>query len=403
LARRALDATTSVIVTAFWWLPMVLTLMGYLIDFAPLSTEYLPSALLLIAAVIPTETLTRRPWLYLAVGLLCGLAVGAKYQAAPLALAVLLVHLIMAGNNQWRVWLRALVWYTAGFLLPFTAVGLAMLLDPNVSVVIIKQSLNFLADYGNALSMTKRLSNSGDLVTQMPMVLLALAVYWLGARSAGRVQICRAIMVLAGLAAVFAGGMGFAHYLIFLYAAIAMAIGLPLKASAQLVPFTRRRIVATGAVAIVAMIGWLLSFGPFLGTVSRTHRHDLAIALSASSAPRDPRLAQACPAGSNVVVWGWAPELYVTYSWNNAIPLLNVTQLTWVPKNHSSGYEITRHAVEDKSTDCIVNAIGSPFVGGGGLDTLLTIYPGISSLLDKEYRRTGTVVDCDMCSVYVRR
>ena len=386
LARRGLDATTSVVVTAFWWLPMVLALMGSLIDFAPLSTEYLPSALLLIAAVIPTAALTRRPWLYLAVGLLCGLAVGAKYQAAPMALAVLLVHLIMAGNNQWRVWLRAFVFCGAGFLLPFTVVGLAVLLDPNVSFAVIQQSLNFLADYGNAQTMTNRLSNWRGLVTQMHMVLLVLAVYWLGARSTGRVQICRAITVLAGLAAVYAGGMGFAHYLIFLYTAIAMAIGLPLKASARLVPFTRRRLVAIGTVAIVAMIGWLVSFGPTLGSFSRLHRHDLATALSASSGPQDRQVAEACPAGSNVVVWGWAPELYVDYSWNNVIPFVNVSQLTGTPKNYSSGRELMSHAIEDSSTDCVVDAVGGTFFSKPDVLPLFKFYPGINSLLDDQYR-----------------
>jgi hypothetical protein len=317
-------------------------------------------------------------------------------------LAVLAIHLIRAGDLRWRVLVRRAVLWGAGALLPAALLGLSMLISSNVSTVAIGQVLDFLRSY-SGVPLEHRLANFRTVVLRMHLVLLVLTVCWLGARSAGRVQICRAIAVLAGLAAVCAGGTDSGHYLVFLYAALALAIGLPIKQDAQLIPFVRRPIVAVAVVAAAALVGWAVAFGPSLGSARRATQQAELSTLPWDRGVPDPRLAQACPAGSNVVVWGWASELYVNYRWNNAIPVLNVAMFTTGESNRRTGYEMVRDAILDKSTDCVVDAVGVPFFFFDPDSSLTKFYPDISSVLHEKYRPVGTVIDCEACTVYVRR
>jgi hypothetical protein len=378
-------------------------LTGLVTDFAPFATELLPCALILAAGLIRTEHLARRPVLYLVAGLLCGVSIGAKYQAAPLALALLTVQLILAGNYRWRALLRDAVLWGVGVLLPFLVLGLAMIASPNVSTTAIQQNLNFLSQYGAGLTLSMRLTSWLDLVTRPHVVILLLVVCWLGLRSTARVGICRLILVGGGLVAVLAGGMGFGHYLFFVYTAIVLAIGLPLKPNARLVPYIRHQLVAAGIIVVILVPAWLLSFGTSTGTANLAGRHELSIALSKDSVLREAGMVQVCPVGAQVLVWGWASEMYVNYGWVNAIPFINVTQLTASPKNYSSGYELTRRAVEDPATTCVIDAVGPPFFHLGEDTSLTTVYPQMGELLDRKYRKAAGAAQCEICVVYVRR
>ncbi len=398
LARRALGAAMAAVLTLFWWLPLVLVLTGLRADFATLSTELLPGALILGSALLRAETLARRPLLYLVPGLLAGLAVGAKYQVAPVALALLVVNLVIVGERRWRSWLRGALFWAAGAVAPFLALGLLMVLSRDVSVTAIRINLEFLGSYGAGLSLSDKLANWRGQVTHLHLVLLVLVQCWLGSRSTARVQLCRVILVVAGLAAVFAGGMGFGHYLFLLYTACALATGLPVRPETQLVPAVRRPLPAAAVVLVVAMVGWLVSFGPTVGSVSLAGRHKLHTALSAGSVHHDRQLAAQCPAGSQVLVWGWASELYVDNSWQNAIPFINVIQIIAAPKNYSAGYEMVRSAVADPSTRCVLDAGGIPESA-----SLTLQYPQLSSLLAEQYTPVFNVSDCGGCTVYARR
>jgi hypothetical protein len=405
LAQRWLGWAMSAVLTVFWCLPIVLTLTGLLTNFAPLATELLPCALLLAAALPRTEALSRRPTLYLVTGLLCGLSIGSKYQAAPVAAALLVAQLILVGDFRRRVLLRNAALWAAGVVLPFVLVGLSMVLSPDLNTRAIRQNLNFLSGYSGGLTLEMRLSSWQTLVSPLHLVLLVLVVCWLGTRSRQRVQLCRLVLVGGGLVASFVGGMAFGHYLFFVYTGIVLAIGLPLKPKAQLVPYVpqRQRLVAAAVVGVVLLPAWLLAFGPSKGTFNLSSPHDLSIALSKDSAPRLASLVAACPAGSDVLVWGWAGEMYVNYGWRNAIPFFNVTQILWSPKNHTSGYEMARDAIADPATDCVLDAVGPPFFYLGQESSLTTVYPQLVGLLDEKYRKVPQALQCDICTVYVRR
>lgn len=404
LARRSLGAAIGVVVTGFWWFPLVTALVpGSKVNFAPLVTETLPGALVLGIGLVRIEALARRPAVHFTLtGLLSALAVGAKYQVAPMVLAVFAVQVVLIGDYTRRGLVRSAAFWLSGLIAPFLLVGLAMLVSSGVSTAAIRIDLNFLANYSNGQTLTDKLSNWRALVTSLHVVLLVLALCWLGARSSRKVQYCRAALLLSGVLAVYMGGMGFPHYVICVYVMIATAIALPMRPDAVLVPRVRRRSTATAVVALVALVGWVASFGPHHGYIKRTKRYELSFSLSASSVTRDARLAADCPAGSNVVVWGWASELYLDYSWNNAIPFLNVTQITASKKNYDSGYKLVSDAISNSSTACVVDAAGDPFFGLTAKEKLTDQYPQLTTLLSQDYR-TAKDLNCEACSVYVRR
>jgi MFS family permease len=407
LVRRATNAFVSSVVTVFWWLPFVLSLSGDPVNLAAMSTELLPSALILCAALVSPQSLQTRPWLFAVTGVLSGLAVGAKYQVAPLAVAVLAMQLALMPQFQpqfqWRRAWRHVGWWVGGALAPALILGVAMLVSPDVLTVAVQQNLTFISEYSGRVGLNGRISNWRSLVTSMPQVLMVLLVCWFGSRSVPRVQAWRAIVVGAGLVAVYLGGLGFGHYLIFMYPAFAIALALPLKPGAQLVPFFNRPILREALVIFVAMAAWVASFGGPTQLPDLTSRSQLAIVFRPDGhPPQDPKLVQACPAGSEVLVWGWAPELYAIYSWGNAVPYMNLTLLIEVPANKASGHRVIREAIERRSTACVVDAVGSPFFHVIPQQSITKVYPDLSTVLTTQYRSVGAIHNCEKCTVYVR-
>ena len=90
--------------TVVWWFPIAtIFLVGDPVNFGALRTEYLPTLLVVASALVPREQLALRPWLFAVPGLLAGLAVGAKYQAAPLAVAFTAAQLIVLRPSVPRI------------------------------------------------------------------------------------------------------------------------------------------------------------------------------------------------------------------------------------------------------------------------------------------------------------
>jgi hypothetical protein len=55
----------------------------------------------------------------------------------------------------------------------------------------------------------------------------------------------------------------------------------------------------------------------------------------------------------------------------------------------------------DKS-DCVIDAVGSPFFAFGPKMSLTTVYPRFVSVLDSEFISKKGLIDCVACTVYVR-
>lgn len=381
------------------WAPLALVYpLGGPADFGALSTELLPSVLILGAALIPVRLLDEKPWLFLVSGLLCGLAVGAKYQALPVAGALLVVHLIVLAPSLGRL-VRSVLLFAAGAVFPFALVGLSMVLSPAFSWILVEQNLNFLAAYAGNLDLPTRVSRSLFLIGSQPYALISLVVLFvLSWYSTPRVIVSRAILAASGVIAVLAGGMGFPHYLILAITGVVLAAALPISSS-PVVAERRQRVFIAAFVA--AMLAFVAMSG--IGRVNFAGPRSVAASLSADSVQRTAELSAACPPGSQVLVWGWAPELYVNYSWANAIPIMNVLQLTSAESNRESGETLVLDAISDPATDCVVDAVGQPFFGFDAEYSLLRHYPNTVSALEDTYLVVPNLVNCDDCTVFVRR
>ena len=404
LLRRRVAWPWALAVALLGWLPLGLeSPLGSASDFGALSTEFLPATLIMIAALMPIDSRRVRIWTFVASGLLCGLAVGAKYQALPLAIALLVSQLI-ALELPWRKLVKPALLYVAAAALPFVIVVLSMVLSPAVSWTLVRQNLNFLANYGSALEFGLRVQNSTALIVER--FFFPIAILLVGALcfvSTIRIAIARILIVGAGIAGVFAGGMGFAHYLILLVAAVMIAAALPVRELP--LGFTRamrapvNRSIAALLVAILAFsVYWPAHTNGPLASLA-----DVGKTLSADSVIRDPRLEAACAPGSTVVVWGWAGELYDHYDWHNGIPFMNVTQLTASDANYDSGRILMARAVSSPDTDCVVDAVGPPFFGFTADESLTLVYPTMVKRLAEDYTATPGLVDCEACMVYVRK
>jgi len=78
---------------------------------------------------------------------------------------------------------------------------------------------------------------------------------------------------------------------------------------------------------------------------------------------------------------------------------------TMSPANKGSGHDMVRDAINDASTECVVDAVGPPFFYFGPESSLTTYYPtpDLKADLDDKYRPAGVVYDCQTCTIYVRR
>jgi hypothetical protein len=398
LLRRAFGAPLGLALAVVWWIPIALVFpVGDLTDFGGLATELLPIVLVLAAALVPASWVADRPWLLSVSGLLCGMAIGSKYQVLPLAVALVVVQLL-GSTLERRARLRGALWWVLGAAVPIVTVVVAIALSPAVSFTLVQQNLGFLGAYAEGVDLADRVGNTARLLLVEKVLLpIGLVLVVLAVRSSARVALLRLGLALAGLAALFAGGMGFGHYLWLLFTALLLAMALPMR-DAALIPATRiarTAVVATAAALAVALV----VVGVVGGRLALTNGPMVAAALSRDSVVRQSALLDACPVGSDVLVWGWAPELYIDYSWNNTVPFMNTLGLGSSPTNHEASAPIVREAVE--TSDCVIDAIGKPFFGAGVTATIGAVYPEVVPTLAKRYHVVPGALSCETCTVYV--
>lgn len=399
LIRRTWGARWGLALATLWWLPLALIYpVGFVTDFGALNTELLPVVLVLLAAAVPTRRLTASPWIFVFPGLLGALAVGAKYQALPVVAALLCAQLLAVGKSP-RSLLTSLGWWVAGAAAPYALLALALVISPDVSSDLIRDNLGFLGSYAERVTLSDRLANTVAGLPR-PFYLIALLAFlarlaWL---SSPRVLLARAILVAGGATAVIAGGMGFGHYFWMLYAACALAAALPVKDGAELIPWRPVRIAAVPAAA--AAIAAVLAAGLYTTWLTFTSPAVLADALDERSTPRDTSVQELCPAGSDVLVWGWAPELYVYYSWDNTVPFMNSLGLNSSTEAREASAPTVDRGIE--RADCVVDATGEVFFNHDPGGALPLVYPATASVLERDFRAHRGEFDCADCTVYVR-
>jgi hypothetical protein len=428
---RAIGRGPALVATVIWWFPVAMVwLVGVPGNFSELSTEYLPALLVVTSALVPREQLVARPWLFAVVGMLAGLAVGAKYQVGPLAVAFVVAQLIVLRLSARRTLVSAL-WWVAGAVLPVAAVLLVMVASPATNWTLMEQNFSVLLSYvvdpsqhqlgalgGGRVKSTfaalvgpGHLGNFGPLY---PLLAMLAGLTWLGRHSERRSNVARVVLVAGAITAVLAGGMGAAHYFILVFAAVGLAATMPVKPGARLLPrrlsspARTRALAVAAAVVLVCVLGYVL---PRLAYVDPLSPRQAAAAFSADSVNRDPALARACPPGSKAMVWGYAPELYLAQDWQSTLPYLNVGTLA-TGGNWESGEPVVRTGIEqadciadatlmkrrdcpDKRSELLTWCLGPRF-------SLPRFYPQLVPLIDRQFHTVPVTGGCEGCTLYVR-
>jgi hypothetical protein len=399
LMRRSFGTKGAVALSVAWWLPLALVFpVGGRTDFGALSTESLPSVLVLAAAALPPERLASRPWLFGLSGLFCALAIGSKYQVLPVAAAIVVVQLVSL-RAPLRGCVAPMLWFAFGAVVPVAAVAVSVAASPDVSLVLLQQNLGFLNGYVGGMSFGTKVANTVTLLIGEPfLVPLVALVVWFSVLSTRRILLCRIVLVAGGLSSVLLGGNGFGHYLLLLFVALGVAASLPTREGVRPVPSrgARRATVATAVVLAIAAGAVGIASGKFLLSPPSV----VVAALSPDSVIREPGLRATCPAGSRVLVWGWAPELYVANSWHNSVPFMNTLGLLSSASSARTSAPFVESAID--TSDCVIDAVGPPFFGLPNA-SITTVYPGSTAALSSQYRIAPNAISCESCTVYVRR
>jgi hypothetical protein len=204
----------------------------------------------------------------------------------------------------------------------------------------------------------------------------------------------------------------FPHYASFFYAGCLLASCVAVRlADPARDRSIRRRWVELVCVAVVAVMAGNLVLdvvGPRLSDLARQSR----AALSGDGfdfenhVPRDATpLGAECPAGSRVVVWGWASELYAYYDWVPASRYVNSSWIVYPSRNSPKYAAIMMRELRADPPDCILEALGPAFFAG--LDpswaSMTVAMPDVSSLLESCYTTsTATLFDTRQLTLHRR-
>lgn len=413
-ASRAIGRGPALVATTVWWLPIAATFaVGVPEAYNTLSTEYLPVLLVVASALVPREQLAARPWLFAVLGVLAGLAIGAKPQIGPVAAAFAVAQVIVLRPSVRRIVVSGL-WWLAGALLPLAVIALVMVASPATNWLIFEQNFSAVLTYGAGPTPWRRFTNTfGSLVPAGGYILVSLAgLIWLGRHSDKPSNLARAVLIAGGLTAMLIGGMGFPPYIILLFGAGALAATMPIKPDVNLLPQRVSPRALAGAVgifvALVLVAGYLTnSWRPTLPRMALA-------AFSPNSVHRNPIMARECPPGSKAMVWGWAGELYIEQDWQSTTPYTQVGGLAYSDALKKSAEPVVRAGIDQAK--CVVDTTRVKRIKcpGERLDapvaeclpermTLARFYPELFALISQQFHAIPVdVPGCEGCTLYVR-
>jgi hypothetical protein len=413
-ASRAIGRGPALVATVVWWLPIAATFaVGVPEAYNTLSTEYLPVLLVVASALVPREQLAARPWLFAVLGVLAGLAVGAKPQVAPLAAAFAVAQVIVLRPSVRRI-VVSVLWWLAGALLPVAAIVLVVVASPATNWVLVEQNNSLVLSYGFGPSVVQRFAVTfGSLIPAGGYIVVALAgLIWLGRHSDKWSNVARVVLITGGLAAMLFGGRGFPPYLILLFGAGALAATMPVEPAASLLPQRISPKLLAGALAMVAAL--VLIAGYLTNTWRPTPPRMALAAFSPNSVHRNPIMARECPPGSRAMVWGWAGELYIEQDWQSTTPYTNVYGLATSPAFKESAEPVVRAGIDQ--ANCVVDTTSVKRIKcpGETLEapvalclperlTLSRFYPELFALISRQFHSIPVnVPGCEGCTLYVR-
>ncbi|WP_231639446.1 hypothetical protein [Mycobacterium sp. Marseille-P9652] len=411
---RAIGRGPALVATMVWWLPLATTFgLGFPEAYNTLSTEYLPVLLVVASALVPREQLAARPWLFAVLGLLAGLAIGAKPQVAPLAGAFAVAQVIVLRPNVRRI-VVAVLWWLVGAILPLAAIALVVVVSPATNWTLVEQNFSAVLSYGAGPSLVQRFAVTfGSLIAPGGYILVALAgLIWLARHSDRSSNVARVVLITGGLAAMLFGGRGFPPYNILLFGAGALAATMPVNPDASLLPPRMTPKLVAGALAMVAAL--VLVAGYLTNTWRPTPPRMALAAFSPNSVHRNPIMARECPPGSRAMVWGWAGELYIEQDWQSTTPYTIVGGLVYSDALKKSAEPVVRASIDQAKCVVDTSSVKRAKCPGESLDapvpeclperiTLSRFYPELFALVARQFHAISVdVPGCEGCVLYVR-
>lgn len=395
------------------------------IDFLSLGSELLPVAMLVTAGLV--YLLSRRDisLTRLAIGsVIAGSAIWAKPQVGPLALGLVVSAVILrkleADSNlgserplkKWfdaRLGRDSLVGLGA-FVLP-TVASLLLIALTGGWHAFLNDSIGFIsnetggASVSTASAVGPRAEAVGSFIASFPLTALWaiggligwVPMGWMR-RQGVRIglQIAWVLPLATSVLTLFALNHIYDHYANILYAGALLSgmvgcriVRLRREISDQDIERNSlfRVVIAVSIIVLVLMVAYPswqdLKFSRQFVSAVLIHHNVPAVNYYYFG---QPELRGACPAGSDVQVWGWASELYAYYDWMPATRYVN-TDYQLIGSSHTRYYRVTLlHELEAAPPRCIVEAIGPHFVDGfAPTATLPNIIPKSRAFLHQCY------------------
>jgi hypothetical protein len=399
LAARRMAWPAAIGLVALLWMPAGSALsLPRNEDMAALSTELLPAALVVGVALIRPEWVARRPGLMWFVGVLLGLAVLAKYQVVPIAVVVGLIYAVNAGSttrDRWLLMARG----AGGAIVVVVAIAVGILVNPQSNLDLIRQNIAFLTGYGASDWVDKWVTSSGLFLGSAITVVAMVIAFGVALGSPFRWAWQTAGLAAAGVLTVVAPGNGFGHYLWFAWLGAWLAVTVPggERTSPLHVGAKRHPLLALGATVTLMLV---LLTPVAQGAVNRPLSDGLGVGVDGP--PPDASLASVCPPGSDVLVWGWAAELYVAYNWFSAMPYTNSAQIREHGPNLRAGQDMALAAVKDPDTVCVLDVSAPEYFDGPNFLDLDEYSPEAGEVLQRDFAQRG-LLGCEECVVWVRR
>jgi hypothetical protein len=390
--------------------PIALHLFAAQGDFRSLGTELLPVVLLTTSAWVLVRSKDRLSATRLTtVGVLAGLVPWAKPQGVVLSAAVLSVAAVFCAlsrrpgddaASRGGSLRRDLLALAGGALLPSLLFLIAMLLTGVFHTFVVETvhiNWAYLVSRGKfggvPVTWPDRMGAVGSAVLSHP---LALLIALSGLIGSARVfeqarALDRALFTLAwgapfcAAAVTLVLGMPvFPHYANYLYAGGLLSALTGPAAAGYFGRGADVRAAARGRAPLVLGAGLVILLTCAEATPSTIA--NLQNLDAAGSSAGLPAIAKQCPAGSRVLVWGWAAEQYAYYDW---LPATRYVVSGWLlaPTGNEANY---RHEFEGEilrePPRCVMQALGPDFFFNYPPSAALsTVSPTIGQLLVRCY------------------
>lgn len=364
-------------------------------DFAFLASELLPLSFLSLAVLV--VFIDKGLISNLLAGVFFTLSLFSKYQSILMVTIIVMFFLVSSiddGVVNYRKFRRDALQFSISVAVSIF-LFFAMLLSSNSLSKFLKESFLLSIEYstagrfGGGQSFLEKMNVGSTLLLSQPLIVFALLFLALGVQKEvspfSKVIIRKrkldssilaytllAFFVLIGFFTISIPGNSFPHYLYFFVWIIIMYLFALDKIKLTNTNFDEGRFgfesivekkVKYGVLVLILMISLFSTFSSSTNSVLTKSRQ-----LSADQANfkllKNSEVLTYCPEKSQVLVWGWAAEMFAYFDWVPTPNVVNeIARIRFSQISPDSTIRI-RNAISNLETDCVYEAVGPSFFGG---------------------------------------